>query len=203
MSSAHREVASIPLLEQAAMRVARLPWWAIIIVVGLVLIFYSFFTSPLYRRALIFVTDDPRLTTTRFANVTYDVRAEDGSTQRVEGVLVGQTGDLLTIETKRQVTINVPRADIATLTCDPPATAADDCTVEATITLLRAQISGALTFEDLGRFRIVTDDGERQEVQKINVLVDEVTRIPEGCAPSPEGRCRVVLPLKPERPVNT
>ncbi|MCE7949154.1 MAG: amino acid ABC transporter permease [Chloroflexi bacterium CFX4] len=202
IASSHREVANIPLLEQLAMRVARLPWWVIIIVVGLVLVFYSFFTSPLYRRALIFVTDDPRLTTTRFANVIYDVRTEDGATRRIEGVFIGQTGDLISVETKRQVTIRVPRRDIATLTCEPSA-AAEDCPTEATITLLRAQISGALTFEDLGRFRIVTDDGERQEVQKFNVLVDAVTRIPEGCAPSADGRCRVVLPLKPEVPDNT
>ncbi len=202
MSSSHREVANIPLLEQFAMRVARLPWWAIIIVVGLALVFYSFFTSPLYRRALIFVTDDPRLTTTRFANVTYDVRAEDGGTTRIEGVFIGQTGDLISVETKRQVTIRVPRRDIATLTCEPSA-AAEDCPPEATITLLRAQISGSLTFEDLGRFRIVTDDGERQEVQKVNVVIDAVERIPEGCSANPEGRCRVLLPLKPNEAANT
>lgn len=183
------------------MRLARLPWWAIIIVAGLAIVFYSFFTSPLYRRALIFVTDDPRLTTTRFANVIYDVRTDEGGIRRVEGVFVGQRGDILNVETSRQVTIRVPRADIAALSCEPPASEGD-CPVDATITLLRAQISGFLIFEDMGRFRIVTDDGERQEVRKFDVIIDAVQRTPENCPPSPEARCRVVLPLNPEREAN-
>lgn len=197
-----REIAAVPLLEQIALRAARLPWWAIIIVAGLAIVFYSFFTSPLYRRALIFVTDDPRLTTTRFANVTYDVRAADGSTRRVEGVFVGQAGELISVETRRQVAIRVPRSDIATLVCTPPAED-DDCPVESTITLLRAQIGGALIFEDMGRFRLVTDDGDRQEVLKFNVQIENVVRTPENCRPDPEGRCRVLLPLKPEETANT
>lgn len=200
--TARREVADVPLLERLAIRIARLPWWVVIIVAGLAMVFYSFFSSPLYRRALIFVTDDPRLTTTRFANVTYDVRTADGSTQRIEGVFVGQTGDLLNIETSRQVTLRVPRADIATLTCTSPAQAGE-CPVEAAITLVRARISGFLIFEDMGRFRIVTDDGERQEVRKFDVQIEAVQRIPENCTPSLEGRCRVVLPLNPEREANT
>jgi polar amino acid transport system permease protein len=197
-----REIANIPLLERIAMRVARLPWWAIIIVAGLAMIFYSFFTSPIYRRALIFVTDDPRLTTTRFANVIYDVRTEDGGTRRVEGIFVGQVGDVLNVETSRQVTIRVPRSDIAMLTCTPPAPEGE-CPVDSTITLLRAQISGVLIFEDMGRFRIVTDDGDHQEVRKFDVQMEGVQRIPENCPPSPEGRCRVILPLNPEREANT
>lgn len=197
-----REIANVPLLEQLAMRAARLPWWAILIVAGLAIVFYSFFTSPIYRRALIFVTDDPRLTTTRFANVTYDVRAADGTVRRVEGIFIGQVDGLLRIETKRQVTLRVPRSDIATLACDPPAER-DECPVGSTLTLLRAQISGALIFEDMGRFRIVTDDGDRQEVQKFNVQIENVARTPENCRPDPEGRCRVLLPLRPEIAANT
>ncbi|MCS6870198.1 MAG: amino acid ABC transporter permease [Anaerolineae bacterium] len=197
-----REISNISVLERLALSLARLPWWAIIIVAGLVIVFYSFFTSPLYRRALVFVTDDPRLTTTRFANVTYDVRAEGGTVRRVEGIFVGQTGDVINVETRRQVTIRVPRSDIATLSCVPPAER-DECPAGAAITLLRAQISGALIFEDLGRFRLVTDDGERQEIRKFDVQIEAVQRIPENCLPSPEGRCRVVLPLKPEQAANT
>src|SRR5258705_121506 len=46
----------LPALEGLSARIARWPWWAIIIMVGLVLAFYSLFTSDLYRAVLQSVT---------------------------------------------------------------------------------------------------------------------------------------------------
>jgi polar amino acid transport system permease protein len=192
-----RNIATLPIVERLATFAATLPWWALIIAVGLGVVFFSFLSSPLYRRALVFVTDDPRLSTTQFANVIYEVRAADGSISRVSGVITGSTPDGVIITTQAEAVTILPIADIARLDCP------EGCPAGSTATVLRGQISGRLTFEDLGRFQIVTDFGQTIDVRKVLVDQPNQKREPEGCSPSQEGRCRVTLPLKPGEAANT
>src|SRR5512142_3300871 len=78
-------------------RVSRWPWWAIIIAVGLVAVFYAMATSNLYRDALSWVTNSPQLTTDQIANVLYTVKDNEGKTQQVSGVLTKETNDSVTV----------------------------------------------------------------------------------------------------------
>lgn len=193
-----RDTANIPFIEALAAHAARWPWWAIIIAGLIGLAVYSFMTSNTYRRALAFTTDDPRINATDFASVIYDVRTAEGSIERVEGILLEETDQVIVIRTQPQQTVRVPRNDITTITCEPL-----ECSSGGRATLLRAQISGQLLFENLGRYQIATEDGVIVDILKIDTNNNAVTRQPPGCAPDREGACRVNLPLKPESEANT
>ncbi|GAB4545479.1 MAG: hypothetical protein OHK0023_03810 [Anaerolineae bacterium] len=193
-----RDIANIPFIEALAARAARWPWWAIIIAGLIGLSFYSFTTSNTYRRALAFTTDDPRINTTDFASVIYDVRTANGSIERVEGILLEETDQTLVIRTQPQQTVRISRAEITTITCEPP-----ECALGGRATLLRAYVSGRLLFENLGRYQIATEDGAILDILKVDTYNEAVTRQPPGCAPDREGSCRVTLPLRPEREANT
>jgi polar amino acid transport system permease protein len=114
-------------LDRIASRIARWPWWVIIIAVGLVAIFYSILTDNVYRSALVFLTDDPRIITDRFTNVAYNVRGADGQITAVRGVITDETRDTVEILTQSEVQAVVPRRDIATITCgDGPCAVGSD-----------------------------------------------------------------------------
>lgn len=175
-------------------RAARLPWWAIIVGIGLALIFYSFATSNLYRRVLRFVTDDPRVSTPGYPRVGFDV-TEDGRTTTVRGVLISESGDSYVVETQAEARVSIPATDLGSVTCPQP-NPDGSCPIGSTVTAVRAKASGALIQEETGRFQIQSDFGETLSVFKIGVA--DVVRIPEGCRPNPEGACRVELTLSPD-----
>jgi polar amino acid transport system permease protein len=179
-------------LDRIASRIARWPWWVIIIAVGLVAIFYSILTDNVYRSALVFLTDDPRIITDRFTNVAYNVRGADGQITAVRGVITDETRDTVEILTQSEVQAVVPRRDIATITCgDGP------CAVGSSVVVVRATLSGKLISETPGRFEVATDYGVTVEVFKISTT--EAKRDPEGCLASRNGACTVILVLRPEK----
>ena len=193
-------IALPPWLDRLSARVARWPWSIIIILAALLMLFYSILTSDFYRRALVFVTDDPHMTTDQFTAVVYDVRGPDGQISRVRGVVTGQDGDVLTIQTQPETLVRIPRGDLGTLSCEPPS--AGDCPVGATATILRSRISGRLLREDAGRFDLATDTGEVVTVRKVAANQETQVRTPEGCSATPNGTCILALDLLPDRPEN-
>jgi polar amino acid transport system permease protein len=176
-------------------RAARFPWWALIIAVGLVVLFYSFATSTLYRRVLLFVTDNPQVTTNRFARVGYSVQSVDGNPRTVRGTLIAQDAETVTLETEREVRTPILRADISILTCSGQANADGSCPLGEPVTLERVTTSGALIFEDLGKYRIVISTGETVDIRKTATAAE--VRTPDKCRADPEGACMVTLQLKP------
>lgn len=201
-----RQVVLPPWLDALSARAARFPWWALIIAVGLVALFYSFLTSSLYRRTLAWVTDNPQFSTDQYANVIYDVRTTEGGTRRVQGTLTGRNGQNLIVTTQPEELLVLPFQDIATLTCAGSETPSPlgDCPPGSPVTVRRDSISGRLIFEDLGRYQIVTDYGLTLDVRKITVDNAAVTHDPEGCSADREGRnCSVRLPLLADVAANT
>ena len=191
-----------PALETFAARLGRLPWWIIIIGLGLAAAFTAFITNDLYRRALQFVTDNPILTTNEYANVTYQVRDPNSASgaRQVRGVLTGQDETTTTVKTHAEVVFKLPATDFTEITCAVGKNEA--CEIGTTVSVVRIGIGGTLLFEDLGRFQVRTDAGEIIDVRKIGVDVPTQQRTPEGCSASPEGTCRIRLNLKPDEAAN-
>ncbi len=195
-----------PWFDRGIAYVARWPWWAIIIGILLVGSFYAIATSELYRRVLVFVTSNPKLTTNQYANVVYDVKDAEGTTRRVTGVLTDQTGSTVTIITQNEERVSIPRDDISKLSCDAPA-ADGSCPLNQPVAVSRKSIDGTLIFEDLGKYQIKTALGEDVDVRKIGVVrtadgMLQETRTPDGCSANPEGGCTIQLTLKPDDPAN-
>lgn len=192
---------SLPLwLDSLAARVARWPWWAVIIGVLLVIAFYSIATSELYRRVLTFVTNNPELTTNRYTRAVYDVKDANGNTSQVSGIISGEDAKTVTVITQDEVRVSIPREDIASIRCDKPD-AAGNCPLNQPVSVNRTSIDGTLLFEDVGRYRIRTALGETVDVFKIGIARTSdnklaETRTPPGCMPDPEGTCAVKLQLK-------
>jgi polar amino acid transport system permease protein len=199
----------IPLpawLDRLSARVARWPWWAIIIGIGLVAAFYSMATSDLYRRVLVSVTKNPQLITDQFVNVVYEVKDSEGATKRVSGVLTSQTADSVTVITQAEERVTIPREDLVKQTCESPA-ADGDCPINQPVSVSRRSIDGTLIFEDLGKYQIKTALGETVDVRKYTVARDQdnklqEVRTPPGCSADPEGGCSIKLALNPDIPEN-
>jgi polar amino acid transport system permease protein len=193
-----------PWLDRLSVRVARWPWWIVIIIVLLVVSFYSIATSELYRRALVFVTNSPQLFTTRFAKVVYDVKDKDGKVTRISGTISDETSDSVTIITQEEERITVPREDVARLTCEGQTLdGTGDCPLNKPVAVMRQSVEGKLLLEDRGRFQIKTAFGETINVLKIAVLKDaagnfQQVRTPEGCSANPEGICSIKLKMNTE-----
>jgi polar amino acid transport system permease protein len=188
-----------PALEALSTRIAKWPWWAIIIMAGLVVTFYSLFTSEIYRQALRSVTENPQLSTNRIASVLYEVRQADGTSSRVSGTLVNDNADSVTVITKDEAHISLSRADIQTLTCSVD-TKGEACPLNSEVTFGRQKAKGTLIFESLGSYTLKTIYGD-QIIFKIATA--DAVRTPEGCSADPNGGCEVTLTLKPDHPENT
>jgi polar amino acid transport system permease protein len=190
----------LPALESLSARIARWPWWAIIIMAGLVIAFYSMFTSDLYRAALLSVTQNPKFSTNRIASVLYEVRQPDGSTSQVSGILVSDNANSVTVATTEEKDITVPRSDFQDFACSVD-TKGGPCPLNATVSLVRQSASGILTFETLGFYRLRTNYGE-EEISKIGVERDSETRAfkevrtPKDCQPNQDTPCMITLTLK-------
>lgn len=185
-----------PWLDRLSAQMAHWPWSIIIIIAGLLMLFYSILTSDIYRRALVFVTDDPRASTDRFTSVVYDVRGPEGQISRVRGIVTGREGDQILIQTQPETLVRIPRGDIGTLTCQPPTEG--DCPAGATATVIRSRIDGRLLREDPGRFVIATQTGEIVNVLKVASNQETQVRAPEDCSASPNGTCQIALELAPD-----
>jgi len=191
----------LPLwLDSLTARVARWPWWAVIIGVLLIVAFYSMATSELYRRVLTFVTDSPQLTTNQFTRVVYDIKDASGNTSQVSGIISNEDAKTVTVITQDEIRVSIPREDIASVRCDKPDPAGN-CPLNQPVSVNRTSIDGVLIFEDVGRYRIRTALGETVDVFKIGIARGSdgklaETRTPPGCMPDPEGTCAVKLQLK-------
>src|SRR5688572_5889083 len=107
-------------LDALSIRASKFPWWVLIIAIGLAALFYSFATSNLYRRVLVFVTDNPQITTNRYARVGYDVKNADGTTRVLRGTIIAQDDNTVTVETVREVRDTILRQDIGKISCGSP-----------------------------------------------------------------------------------
>src|SRR5215831_4149502 len=107
MGQSQRGAASV--MDPLVARVARWPWWAIIIVAGIVMAFYAIATNALYRNTLTFVTGNPRINTDQIARVLYRVQQPDGTTKDISGVLASENGDSVTVTTQDEVRSIVQR----------------------------------------------------------------------------------------------
>src|SRR5258708_14453875 len=94
-----REAIASPMLDRIAVMLAAWPWWAVVILIGLVIAVYSLLTSPIYHRALTFVSDNPQLSTNRIANVSYNVRQPDVTTSSASDTLPTETTPTIPIFT--------------------------------------------------------------------------------------------------------
>ncbi|MBX3081478.1 MAG: amino acid ABC transporter permease [Anaerolineae bacterium] len=206
VSSSRPPIILPPWLDKLSIQAAKFPWWVLIIAIGLAALFYSFATSNLYRRVLAFVTDNPQITTNRYARVGYDVKAADGSTKTVRGTIIAQDDNTVTVETTREVQDTILRQDIGKLTCAAPD-ASGNCPVGQPVSVERVSISGHLILEDLGKYQLVSDAGDTVNILKVSVAdrpnpqptesKKMETRTPPECKANPEGTCEIALQLIP------
>lgn len=202
-NSISRRVMHLPLwLDRLSGRVARWPWWIIIIAVGLVAAFYSIANSYLLRDALDWELGRPRLTTQRLASVVYDVKDTSGNTQRISGTLLADDKDNLTIETQAEIKTIIPRGEIGKLTCEAPDS---NCILNHMVTVERTTVSGKLLSELVGNFQLLLSNGELLTIFKRDVATEQdsktlkVRRIPDTCHPDLNGQaCTIELTLKPD-----
>ena len=92
-STRHTKI-PLPLwLDRLVIRVAQWPWWALLIMFGLIFMFYSFATSYFYRNALHWEFDLFQPTTDQFNTVDYNIRTPDGGTTEISGILTTPKDD--------------------------------------------------------------------------------------------------------------
>ncbi|MHB8626053.1 MAG: amino acid ABC transporter permease [Aggregatilineales bacterium] len=177
-------------LERLSLRLAQWPWWAIVLVGGLVLAFYGILTTPIYDEALTYVTDNPALTTTDFMRVTYRV-IQDGKTQVISGVLTKQDGDMLTVRTSEAQTTTVPISRV-----DSRQTNGDQITLH-----LPAQtISGLFYTESATDYHIQQPDGTIIAINKLSVQGTQ-HYTPANCTADTHGSCQLQVTI-PESTVS-
>ncbi len=180
---------------------ARLPWWAIVIAVGLVAMFYAIFTSNLYSRSFKVVTSNFQQNTNRFAVVSYVVRNSDGSTAPLLGTLTtSQDNSKETIITQDEELVSIPVSDIGKIACGDSLTAAN-CPINSTVTIIRGSVEGALIGQpSLGQYSIATPLGQTLVVDKVGTIGE--TRTPPNCNADTEGSCTIQVLIDPDYPLN-
>lgn len=167
-------------LERVALRASRLPWWAIILGVGLILALYGIVTTPLYHDALAWVTNDPQLTTTDYQSVTY-LATVGGQSQKVSGILVAQDARIIKIRTVDPEAVTVPRVGIANV----------QRTGDNIVVSIGARpVEGIFYTEKAASYSIQLPSGEIVSVPKADVRSTE-KRTPSGCQPDTQGSCRI------------
>jgi polar amino acid transport system permease protein len=206
-------------LDRLVVRIAQWPWWALLIAFALVIMFYSFATSPFYRRALDWEVDQFRPTTDEFADVAYKLKTADGKGESVSGILTSEdrAANTVTIITQAEQQVTLPYSDIGTFTCgdskDPNA-----CPLNQKVSLVRSQISGVFIQDDLGFYLVTTDDGDvrvltysvadkpkdqQQPKDPLNPKLNKDVKLnPPDCNANPDGGCQITLQLKPDSDVN-
>ncbi len=181
-------------LNRLALRTAQLPWWLIILIVGLVVALYGIATTATYRRALNYVTNNPQLDTTDFQRVTYRATV-NGKVQTISGMLTATNGDTLTIRTVDEVVTGIPKNLVTDRKTGPgtcPENAPAGC-VPPTITALTLParpLEGAFYTETATEYRIQLDSGEIVPVLKVDVR-PSVKLDPPNCTPDISGTCRI------------
>ncbi len=185
-------------LETLAIRVSRWPWWLIILLIGLVVAFYGILTTPDYHRALIYVTNDPQISTTDFKTVTYILNL-NGQTQRVSGTVVSQSDDAITIRTVNPQSETVAKNSVTSVqkSC-PPGIVKGGCEQMALIALHTdaRTVKGSFYTESATEYRIQLPDGSLVAVKKLDVRSTE-QRNPAGCQPDIKGGCEITVTIPP------
>jgi len=197
--SANRTPGTLPLprsLESLSLRASRLPWWAIILALGLILALYGVYTTDLYRRSLNFITGNPQITTSDFQRVTYRV-----DTQVISGVLVQREGDQLTIRTNDPQYVTVRKDQVAReqrTTANCGLNAPKFCTPAPYIALSLDQrvVEGAFYTETATEYRIQLPNGDIIGVLKVDTRTTRKLT-PEGCAPDTAGACQISVTVPP------
>ena len=168
--------------EQLARRAGRLPWWAIILVTGLVLAFFGIITTPLYHDALTYVTNNPAFVTGDFQRVTYRV-TQDGQVQTVAGMITAQDAQSITIRIIDAADTTVPRAVVGTVTKNGD---------QVLLIVPARPVSGVFYTESATEYQIEQPDGSIIAVKKIDVRPTE-QRTPANCNADIHGSCQIAV----------
>ena len=193
--------------DRALNRASTLPWWAIFLVIGVVVILYAMVTSVTYQRIIRFLADDPQTHTDDLFSVvqivgepsmvvgTYSAETEN-SVQTVvyallsdviDNPLVTRTG-FIESETDAELTIRtdtgsvtIPKNQIRTM--DPPDSALGD---EVTVNYIdRITVTGTLVDRDDKTMTIRTVDPEDQTFSTSRII-GEPEILPCGDIPNCE-----------------
>ncbi len=160
-------------LDTLALRASKLPWWLILLLIGLVLALYGILTTPLYHDAFTYVTGDPQLTTTDFEAVTYSVNV-NGKPQTIAGMLTAQDSQTITVRTVDPASTIVSKAHLANVQAKPDGT--------SIISLSAEPVSGVFYTQTAGEYRIQLTDGSILPVHKADVTAPLVLT-PAGLHP--------------------
>jgi len=169
-------------LERLARRAARLPWWAIILIGGLILAFFGIITTPLYHDALTYVTNNPAFVTGDFQRVTYRI-TQDGQVQTVAGMITAQDDKSITIRIIDAVDTTVARSSI-----DSVKTTGD----QVVLSVLAKPVSGVFYTESATQYQIQLTDGTIVSVKKLDVRPTE-QRTPANCTADIHGSCQIAV----------
>lgn len=198
--SPYRQTVTLPpFLDRLAAQIAHWPWWAIIVGVGLVIIFYSFLTTDFYRTTLTYLTGNPALVTDRFQEVIYRVRGADGKLTEIQGFITNQNADSVTLIRKDALTFRMPRADVASIDCEGKS-GNSDCPVGKPATVTRSHMVGRLLIENLNSFRVQVDDGSVYDVY--GLVIESKTKTPPDCTSKSAGGCFIDFKFKPTLPAD-
>lgn len=194
---------TIPLpapVERLSARAAKLPWWVIILVFGLIVALYGIATTDIYKRALTFVTGNPQLITSDFLGVTYRVNF-NGKVDRVLGTLVDQQGTKLKVRVvdPEYMTINknfIGKLDRVPQPCAPDAPL--DCKPRTLVTISvdARTIEGDFYTESATEYRVRLPNGEIVPALKTETRATRKLT-PADCTPDINGSCQISLTIPP------
>ncbi|MBN2305638.1 MAG: ABC transporter permease subunit [Anaerolineae bacterium] len=124
---------------------ADLPWWAIILIISIVVVLYSMSTSIAYKNVTRWLTDDPQVKT----DDLFDVVQVVGEPSMITGRFVGETGD----------SVNTVINEL----------------LESSIDSEIVTHTGFLVRETPATLTIATDDGGTVHLRKENITAEERT----------------------------
>jgi len=162
------------------MRGARLPWWLIILLIGLVIALYGIVTTPIYHEALIYVTGDPAVSTTDFEKVNYEVTIA-GKTQAVGGTLTAQDAQSITVRTVDPQTSTIDKARVSDIQHNGD---------QVVVTTAPQTIAGIFYTQTATQYRIQLADGQIISVTKLDVRATQKLT-PDNCQPDTQGSCQI------------
>ena len=169
-------------LEILARRAGLLPWWAIILIVGLILAFFGIITTPLYHDALNYVTNNPTFVTGDFQRVTYRI-TKDSQVQTIAGMITAQDDKSITIRV-----VDPVNTAVAHNLVDSVKTNGDQVVLNIPALL----VAGVFYTESATQYQIQQPDGSIISVKKLDVRATE-NRTPDGCTADIHGSCHIAV----------
>jgi len=171
-------------LERLSVQISRLPWWIIILVIGLLIGFYGIFTTPNYYNALRYETDNVVGVTTDFLNVTYTINI-NGQPTLISGILINQDDKSVTLRTVNAPTQNVPRARVDSI---------KQVNGQTVFHVPAQAYSGSFYTQTVNTYEIKLADGtivsvDQQEANRTRQLT------PRSCLPDVNGSCKISVAL--------